>query len=294
LNRFQSGAEKFNYIETSDDFIQKIEMRLQSELNIKNIEMTPFIQASFANYLNNLDKNNWSLLTGVNSRWNKLYLNASYGFYPKTYLRKYIDTDGTNQNEKFDYNKMLGRITASYRYNNYIIPLLYGKYEYFHHNQYFTEYDGPAVTTGLGWRFITDYANIDLMYYYRTYSPEPTTTKDPSYESNIYEIKLRTKRYYSTITDFRFYTNFTYENRYFQSQIPLVIDSYHTTRNDDISTLNVGSDLWLTKNLNFNLDFMYRFRRVSSEYDPVIRAKEYDRYQISSTIEWYFDVFRKE
>ena len=298
FDRFKDAAA-FGYIDTSDDFKQRIDLRLSTQQSIKNINITPFAGYSFTNFMNNNDKNSWSILVGANTNWKKLTLNGAYGYYPENYIRRYIDSDGTEAREKFEYNKMLWRLNSSYRYNNYVIPLLYGKYEYYHHNEYFTEYDGPAITAGLGWRFLGKFLNADIMYYYRTYNPSSDNAdiqymidniKDGSYDSNIYEIKLRTKRLYNSLFDYRVYVNYKYEDRYFQSEIPLVIDSYHTTRNDMISTINIGSDLWLNKSFALNLDFLYRFREVSSDHYPVIRDKEYDKYQIKTTLEYNFKI----
>ena len=297
-NRFEDGLA-FSYIESSDDLIQKLDFRISDTFNYQNVFFSPYIKSVYTAYLNNNDKNSWTLLTGINSRVNKFRFNGTYGYYPNNYLRKYRDTDGTNKYEKFEYEKMSWRFTASYLHSNYIRPVLYFKYEYYHYNQYFTEYDGAAITPGFGWRFIFDLANVELFYYYRTYNPESDhkdiqyiidNVKDASYDSNIYELKIRSKRYYSTLLDYRFYTGFRYEDRYFQSQIPIAINPFHASRNDRISTFNIGSDMWLAKNLNFNLDLKYRFRNVNSNYEPVVNLKEYQKYQISTTIEWAFDL----
>lgn len=299
MERFENG-QAFSYIESSDDLIHNLNLRISNTYNYNSFRFSPFISTNYSLHTNNTDKNSYSLLLGSNNRWNKLSVNTSYGYYPQNYLRKYRDTDGTNMFEKFEYEKTMFRLTSSYNHSSLIQPLFYFKYEYYYHNKYFTEYDAPAYTTGLGWRFFTPYINADIMYYYRTYNCESDhkeiqyiidNEKDASYNSNIYELKLRTKRIYSTLTDYRIYANLRVEDRYFQADFPLLTDPFHVGRNDVISMINIGSDLWFAKNLNFNLDFKYRFRNVSSDYENVIKSKEYDKYQISTSIEWSFDLF---
>ena len=287
----------FEYIVTSDDLINRVDIRLSHAFRHNNIRYTAFIRPTYTSFLQNSDKNNFSLLTGVNARWNRLSVNTAYGYYPYTYLRKYIDTDGTGENEKFEFARMMWRVSSWYRHNNLIIPRAELRAEVFHHNQYFTEYDGLALTTGLGWRFLTDYVDIDLMYFYRTFNTSSGNEriqyiidheKDGSHDSNIYEVQFRTKRHYHTITDYRLYLGARYEDRFYQSTIPL---SLHRGRHDKTTTVNLGADLWFARDLSFNLDFQYRFRNVNSDVASVVRTKEYTRYQISSSIEWRFDLF---
>lgn len=299
INRFEDGFA-YNYVESSDDLVNDIQIGISNTYRFDQLRLSPFIKTTYSTKFNNNDKNSLSFLIGSYNKWNNLRFNISYGYYPQNYLRKYTDTDGTSDYEKFEYKKNLYRFTTSYRFNNLIYPHFYLKYEQYHHNKYFTEYDAPALTSGFGWKFITKYLNIDLFYYYRTYNVESDNDniqylieneKDASYESNIYEIKLKSKKYYSILVDYRIYSGFKLENRYFQSDKPLILDPYHSTRTDVISTINIGSDLWVAKNLNFNLDFKYRFRNVSSDYENVIKSKEYEKFQISTSIEWSFDMF---
>jgi len=300
-NSFKKGRS-FQYIDTTDDLKQKFEVRLNKRTNINDIVFSPYASFSFINFMNNTNKNSWNLLIGANNQWDQFTLNGVYGYYPENYLRKYIDTDGTLANEKFSYQKMLWRVSSSYRHNNYVIPLFYGKYEYYHYNEYFTEYDGPAWTFGLGWRLLMKTINTDMMYYYRTYNPTSnqesiqniiSNIKDGSYESNIYELKIRTKKFYSTLLDYRIFTNLKLEDRYYQSRIPLPIDPYHTNRNDKITTINFGSDLWLAKDFNIKIDYVYRVRNCSSDNPSVKRDKDYDKYQISTMLEYNFNIFKK-
>ncbi len=299
INRYKNGLA-YSYIESSDDLVNIVQLGVSDVYRFKGIRFAPFIRNSFTANLNNSDKNSWSLLLGSNNRWNNLRFNLSYGYYPNNYVRKYRDTDGTNSYEKFDYFKMMYRFTGSYSFHDLIHPQFYIKYEYYHHNKYFTEYDAPALTTGIGWRLNASFITTDLFYYFRTYNTESKhqqiqyiidNEKDASYDSNIYEIKMRTKRFYSILTDYRLYMSYKLEDRYFKADFPLIIDPFHVSRNDIISTINIGSDLWFVKNLNFNLDLKYTFRNVNSDYETVIKSKEYEKFQISTSIEWNFDLF---
>jgi hypothetical protein len=296
FDRFKDGLA-FEYIETSDDFTQTLNLRISDNYRLGEFTFGPYLNGSFTNHLQNSDKNSYSFLIGTTTRYEGFFLNTTYGYYPKNYLRKYIDTDGTGQNEDFSYEKMMWRFSSSYRHSRYVIPLAYLKFEQYHYNQYFTEFDAPAWTYGLGWRFLTGVINADVMYYYRTYRPNSDhadiqamieNDKDGAYESNIYEVKLRTRRYYQTLMDYRIYTNISVEDRYFQSPHPLPINPFHTRRNDVITSISVGTDLWVARNLSFNVDARYTWRNVSSEHQPVINAKEYGRWRIGTSIEYGF------
>jgi hypothetical protein len=174
-----------------------------------------------------------------------------------------------------------------------ITPLLYYKHDIYHHNQYFTEYDATAHTIGVGWRFNTSLLNADIRYYYKDYNTkeENKNEKDASYKSSIYEVKLNSKRYYNTITDYRLYGSLNFENKYYQSVLPIMIDKYHTSREDKIVTFGVQADFYPEKNMIINIGFIYKLRDVSSDYDLAKKTKEYDKIQIGSSIEYKFPLF---
>jgi len=290
-DRFTEGRG-FDYIDTKDDFIQRLKLRLSDSYDIGQLTLSPYLDGTYANYLNNSDKSNINLLVGATTRFDNLSINSTFGYNPKIYIRDY--SSGVYQ-----YEKMMARFSGNYRFHKLAIPLFYYKYEqYTSTNEFFKEYDAPAHAFGIGWRFLTRYVNADIMYYYHTYTPQSDdddiayiieNEKDGSDKSNVYEIKLRTKRFYQTAFDYRIYGSFRYENKYFQSTIPT--DSNHFSRIDQITTIGAGADLYLAKNWDINLNYKYKTRSVDSEYTSVIRAKEYDRHSISTTLHYHFNLF---
>jgi len=298
FNLSKADTEKFNsgqgldFIETSDDFTQKINLRLSDTYPIDQVTLSPYIDGSYTNYLNNTDKNSLNLMAGATTRYDAFSLNTAFGYNPKIYIRDY--TNGI-----YEYQKMMVRLSANYRFHKLAIPLVYYKFEqYKSTNKYFKEYDAPAHTLGAGWRFLTPLINADIMYYYSDYAPSSDddeianiieNEKDGSYKSNVYELRLRSKRFYHTALDCRVYTSFRYEDRYFQSVIHT--DTYHITRNDKTTTISAGVDMYLARNWDLNLDYKYRTRSVDSDFSSVINAKEYDRHHISTTLHYHIKIF---
>jgi len=275
----QDEGKGLAFVETTDDFIQRLKLRLSDKYTPGSITISPYIDVGYANYLNNTDKNNLSLLAGGSVRYDKMWINTTLGYNPNTYLREY-------SGRPYEYSKAMVRLSGGYRFHKLAIPLLYYKFEQYKHNEYFKEYDAPTHTVGLGWRFMTKFVNTDIMYYYRGYATDDDDIKDGSYKSNIYSVRLRTKRFYRTAFDYRLYGNFIFEDRYFQSELPN--DSYHFARIDKTTSFGVGTDLWLSRHLNLRLDYKYRVRKLDSENPKVVSAKEYDRYNISTTLEYHF------
>jgi hypothetical protein len=56
------------------------------------------------------------------------------------------DKNGTEEYEKFQYEKDMYKLSFSYPISKHHTPKLYIKYENYCHNKYFVEYDGTALT----------------------------------------------------------------------------------------------------------------------------------------------------
>jgi len=294
LDRFQNH-QSFEYIKTTDDLKEKIDFRVSKKFVYHAHNITPFVQPTIILLMKNQDKQTHHFLSGFLYSYKGFSINSSYGYYPQNYLRNFLDQDGTQQNEKFIYDKMMWRFSSSYKISNYIQPQLYYKHDFDHYNQYWTEYDGITQTYGVGWRLTTNLLSSNFFYYYKIFNPRHNSQetqeiyqniKDSSYEADLLEAKISTKRQYHLLSDYRLFCGYKREIRYFQSSIPIAIDSYHTTRKDTINSINAGLDLWFMKNLTFTLDFLYRFRNVQSDNYRVIKAKEFDKYMIRAIFTW--------
>jgi hypothetical protein len=53
--------------------------------------------------------------------------------------------------------------------------------------------------------------------------------------------------------------------------------------------INIGSQIYFSKNINFQLDVLKEIRRVNSENVKLKDSKNYDKTQVSGTVSWSFD-----
>jgi hypothetical protein len=292
--------QAYSYIETSDDMIQTLNIRASHTLRSQNYRFSPALSLTQMIYSSNSDKSNFNLLTGFNARLYRGFIDFRYGWYPQNYTQKYKDSDGTMAYEKFEYEKNLYKMTLKYPVIKKLDIEVYGKYENYYHNEYFTEYDGTALTSGIGLYSRHLPGTLSLYYYFRQYDNKSDnqmaqviidTQKDCSYESDIFELKYQLPRLY-TKTDFVDYTpyvGFRIENVVYLSEFSILSDPIHASRKDNKIKVNTGTDIHVLKNLNFKLDVIKEIRKVNSEYENLEYSKNYDKLQVSAGISWLFD-----
>jgi hypothetical protein len=122
-------------------------------------------------------------------------------------------------------------------------------------------------------------------YYYRDYdTTEDITEEDEvseaSYESNIYNFEIRSKKIKTDNFNYRPGVKVSIEKRYFDGY-----DKFHSGREDDMATVNPYIKFYLTKNLNITLDYTFKYRNVTSDTQSVEDSKSYDENQISLAFE---------
>ena len=301
MDRFEAGNPIFDFVETADDLIINPSMRARYPIFSGDFTFTPYINANYYQYLNNTDKSNYSILSGLFNRYKDFNLNLYYGYYGDLYARDYIDREGTDEYEKFEYEKNLYRIYSYFSLTRYDTPLLYFQIEDYFYNQFFTEYDGRATTYGIGWRRSFPSFYLRLFYYYREFLPENVhyvldevaiddRITDPEYESNIYDIQFRNKR--SNLFgdyDFRPYFGLRIENRYYKTMLPVQVAPFQSSREENRYRITLGCEFYLVKNLNIILDFKHYIRNTSSEYENLPRYKDYRQNVFSLDFEYTFN-----
>jgi hypothetical protein len=227
--------------------------------------------------------------------WN---FTALYGYYPENYVRSYVDTDGTQNLEKYSYARNLYRGDLNLKpFKNATIQL-HGRYEQYYYNQYFTEYDANATTLGLGARYAFPAFSLGANYRYRVYDNHRHDAEDGSYASNRYSGNIRLKS--TPLNNDKpdsptFYPELTlsYEERFFQS-----LDPWYGGRADFIYNTSAAFNFDFGPSWNLKLDYSHAYRNVESPVEEVCRAREYSENKVSATVKYRFSVstmeFRKE
>lgn len=297
LDRFEDN-QAYSYVESSDDLIQNVGLRLSHSFRTRNTRLTPSIATNYNNYLNNSDKSSFSMITGFNGRFKKLFYDLRYGYYPQNYTQKYKDSDGSLRYEKFEYEKNLFKLSLKYPVLKKMDIELYGKYEDYYHNKYFVEYDGYAQTIGIGAHYQLKPGTISGFYYFRQFINESDHSgmqtiidniKDCSFDSNIYDLKYQHKRIYTNYADYAPFLGFRFEQSFYQSDFSVISDPIHSTRKDNKIKVNIGSEIYFSKNLKFKLDVIKELRRVNSENVKLKDTKDYDKTQLNIGATWSFD-----
>jgi hypothetical protein len=293
MDRFDSGHENFSFIKTADDLIVNPYLQIRYPFSLGELTLTPYLNANHYQYISNPDKTNYSILSALFSQYKNFNLNLYYGYYGDLYARDYLDRNGSDVYEKFEYEKNLYRLYSFFSLGRYDTPLLYFQIEEYFYNEFFTEYDGIATTYGLGWRrsFPTFY--LRLFYYYRDFEASNVSydlnevvisdrITDTSYESNIYDLQFRNKRINLFADyDFRPYFGFRLENRYYSTKLPVEVAPFQSGREENRYRINFGLEFYLVRNLNIILDYKHYLRDTYSENDSLPKYKDYRQNLIS-------------
>ncbi|OQY40168.1 MAG: hypothetical protein B6226_00390 [Candidatus Cloacimonetes bacterium 4572_65] len=280
-----SGDSKFDYIETRDDMIHNLGASLIYRNKIKSLKYSLTAKGGYNGYLKNSDKSKYTAGVGFGLDTKKLDIGFFAGYYPDNYVRKYQDKDGTQEYEKFEYDKNLFKLDGEFRLSRKSYLLAYVKYEDYYHNQYFTEYDAEALTTGLGFKYSLSELYLQAWYYYRVYETVDNITaedavSDASYESNIYKAQLRFKKIKCKKIGYRPVFDLSYEKRYFDGY-----DKYHSGREDDMFKFSPSVKFYLSSFFNLTLDYTLQYRTVTSDNQSVEDSKSYTENQYSLAFE---------
>lgn len=275
----------FAYIETSDDMINSSRLSIYNRTQVGKIRYDLYVRGTYDAYLKNSDKSQASVSTGFGINTRNFNTSLMYGYYPDNYVRNYKDKDGTQDYEMFEYDKNLYKLSAEYRFTRKAYLLGSLKFEQYYHNEYFTEYDGDAITPGLGLKYSFSELYLEGWYIYRSYETHADIVaddeiSDQSYESNTYSVQLKMKKLKTAYFEYRPVFDFQYEKRYYDGW-----DKYHNGREDDTITINPSVKFYLTDYLNITLDYTSKIRNVSSESQSVEDSKSYQENQMSIAFE---------
>lgn len=297
LDRYED-SKSFSYLKTSDDVIQTISLKYLYTYKSDDYRLTPSVTITQDNYFSNREKDNIGFSAGCNMRLFKLYADLRYAYAPQNYTQRYEDKDVTQEYEKFEYEKDMYKLSLSYPITRNHSPLLYFKYETYYHNKYFVEYDGNALTSGIGWQYKSKIGDLTAFYYYRSFKNESDNKDmqdiidneyDSSYDTDIYELNYSMPRIYTNLVDYSPFISMKYQNDYYLSEISPIIDTIHATRKDKRFNINIGSLIYFSKNINFQLDLLKELRRVNSENVKLKDSKNYDKTQVNCGISWSFN-----
>jgi hypothetical protein len=288
LDRFNDDHPNLDYVNTTDDLNLSARFDLAYPIRYKWYKFTPSLTGTLSQCVSNPEKYRRDGLFRL--RVDRYYWNATvlYGYYPHLYVREYVDTDGSGELEPYSYQKNLYRGDVQVKPVKHATLKLNARYEQLFYNQYFTQYDGNAVTYGLGLRYSFPLFVLDADYRFRTFDNVNAGDRDASYESNQYLGSLRLKpmplsdkhskgaAWYPTLS-------LGLEQRYFQSD-----DSWYGGRADYVYTTTGELDFVLDRHWNIKLDYTHTFRNVESPVSEVRRLREYSENSLSAAVKYSF------
>lgn len=288
LGRWDHSHPNLNYVNTTDDLSIKARFDLAYPIRYQWWKIIPSVTATISQNVSNPDKQRQDALFRL--RVERYYWNftALYGYYPENYVRSYVDTDGTQNLEKYSYARNLYRGDLNLKpFRNATIQL-HGRYEQYYYNQYFTEYDANATTLGLGARYAFPAFSLGANYRYRVYDNHRHDAEDGSYASNRYSGNIRLKS--TPLNNDKpdsptFYPELTlsYEERFFQS-----LDPWYGGRADFIYNTSAAFNFDFGPSWNLKLDYSHAYRNVESPVEEVCRAREYSENKVSATVKYSF------
>jgi hypothetical protein len=288
LGRWDHSHPNLNYVNTTDDLSIKARFDLAYPIRYQWWKIIPSVTATISQNVSNPDKQRQDALFRL--RVERYYWNftALYGYYPENYVRSYVDTDGTQNLEKYSYARNLYRGDLNLKpFKNATIQL-HGRYEQYYYNQYFTEYDANATTLGLGARYAFPAFSLGANYRYRVYDNHRHDAEDGSYASNRYSGNIRLKS--TPLNNDKpdsptFYPELTlsYEERFFQS-----LDPWYGGRADFIYNTSAAFNFDFGPSWNLKLDYSHAYRNVESPVEEVCRAREYSENKVSATVKYSF------
>jgi len=278
LQRNEDGHPDLDFVKSADDIIMNMRFNSSYQMQWHWWKIEPSIQLNGNQYILNTSKQKVDMLAGVSFSRRLGEFGVYYGYYPDVYVRNYIDTGGTEESERYSYDR--NHYRADLRIKPFKTGTAFLQYrldEYFY-NEYFTEFDGNINTWLLGWQqsFPTFY--LDASYAYRVYETELVieidNPEDASYESNVYSFGIMLKKMdldsrYPNLT-WRPELDLRFEERFYRGG-----DSWHRNRIDNINTTTGRLHFYFGDRWNINLDYSHIFRNVDAAYSSVRKYKEY-------------------
>lgn len=288
LDRFNDAHPNLEYAKTTDDLTLKTSLDLAYSFRYQWYRFEPSITVSLAQNVSNSEKWRRDLLARfavIRYYWDFKLL---YGYYPNSYLRDYVDSDGSGELENYSYQRNLWRTELNIKPLEKTTLRANFRYEEYFYNQFFTEFDGDAKTGMLGIRQNFPTFIVDASYQYRVFENwgKNPQSHDASYESNIYSASIRLKdsplnpkkkdsaRWHPSFS-------FSFEERFYQAK-----DDWNGGRTDKIYKTQAGLNFKIDQKWNLSLDYSHHLRNVESPNASIRRLKPYSENRIGATVKY--------
>lgn len=291
ISRWKHDSENLDFVKTTDDLNISTQIDIAYPIPYRWWTFTPSITAKFNQNVSNTDKYRTDSLFRL--RVDRYYwsLTALYGYYPYIYYRHYRDDGGTEENQKYSYERNLYRAELVVRPLQKLTTFGNVRYEDLYYNQYFTEADGNRLTAELGTRYSFPSFSLQGSYSFREYDCtgyKELDENDGSYESNIYRGVLRLKQMPIQGNSIKQqswqpYLELVREDRYYQGN-----DSWYGGREYHIYNTTAGLRIKFKPSIKLSLDYLHIFRNVESPNASVLRLKEFSENRFSATLQYEF------
>lgn len=291
FERFNDNHASFDFVETTDDLSLISTIDLKYPLRYRWWKLEPSITATISDNISINDKYRRDF--AANLRVERYHWNATlqYGFNPRIYIRDYVDSDGTGKLEPYSYQRNTYRSDANLRITRDSTIRLHARYEELYYNEFWTQYDGNALTYGIGFRHSFPLFVINGMYYFRSFDCDydaASAYNDASYESDRYTFGFALKPI--PLNDakkngaaYKPSLSLSYEERFYQG-----LDSWYGGRIDKMYNTTAGIELIFSPQWNLSLDYSHVFRNVESPNQSVLQLKEYAENRVGATLNYNF------
>ena len=216
-------------------------------------------------------------------------ISAKYFYFPYIYINHYYSLlDNEDMYRKFSYSKNVYRSGMNLKFVDLIHFGYQFEYSQNYYNKYFGEYDSDDFKHSFSITFFP-YENIRMKFRYSYKHSLAEAEKvfgditglyeirDASYESNIYYGSLTIPiRRGSFKSNFKLFTSFEFEERFFQSKYSQTIDPYHSGRKDNIFSFETSLIYPIFYIFDLKGFYMYETRNVSAPAGSFVEdEKEY-------------------
>lgn len=291
IARWKNDDPKLDFVNTTDDLQLATRLDLDYPINYRWWTFTPSMTATIKQNLSNSEKERHDAIIRMRIDRHYWSLTTLYGYYPHIYYRHFTDSDGTNENEKYSYERNLYRTELVVRPMKKLTTFANIRYENMYYNKYFTEADGNRLTTELGARYSFPSFSLQGSYSYRELDNtgyKDLDADDGSYESNIYRGVLRLKPMplsgeSTKKQSWQPYLELSKEDRFYQGN-----SAWYGGRAYHVYNTKAGLKLKLHPDWNLSLDYLHIFRNVESPSASVLRLKEFSENRLSAAVNYKF------
>ncbi|MEA2103664.1 MAG: hypothetical protein U9P79_03370 [Candidatus Cloacimonadota bacterium] len=209
---------------------------------------------------------------------------AKYYYYPNIYINQYkSELESSDEYRELAYSK--DKYVSGGKLS---IPNLF-RFEYSfefaqsYHNQYFTYYNADIFNNSFSVEFFPlKNFKIKAKYSYKfsltdIFVQAGQEVMDASYNSDIYFLSLNFPLNMLGLRT-RFIYSWEFEDKYYQSNLPIEIDEFHKNRNDQIIDHNIILKYSVFENITLRGLYEFKQRKTYSPKEIVKREKNYTAY----------------